>query len=114
YFVGGFLVYTDAMKTALLGVDQEMLRQHTAVSEQVACAMAAGARERTGATYALSITGEAGPESGTGAPPGVVFIALAGPDGVDARRFQFPGGDRDRVRRFATGAALDLLRRKIK
>jgi len=114
YFVGGFLSYTNAMKTALLGVDAELIAKHTAVSEEVAVAMAAGARERTGATYALSITGEAGPESATGSPPGVVFIALAGPDGVEPRRFQFPGGDRDRVRRFATGAALDLLRRKIK
>src|SRR5258706_1349383 len=112
YFLGGFLVYSDAMKTALLGVDQEMLRQHTAVSEQVACAMAVGARSRTGATYALSITGEAGPESATGASPGVVFIAFAGPDSVEARRFQFPSGDRNRVRMFAAGAAPDLLRPK--
>jgi PncC family amidohydrolase len=114
YFLGGFLTYTNAMKTALLGVDAELIAKHTAVSEEVALAMAAGAREGTGATFALAVTGEAGPESATGSPPGVVFIALAGPDGVEPRRFQFPGGDRDRVRRFATGAALDLLRRKIK
>jgi nicotinamide-nucleotide amidase len=114
YFVGGFLTYTNQMKTALVGVDPQLLRDQTAVSEEVARAMASGARERTGATFALSVTGEAGPESSTAATPGTVFIGFAGPEGVEARLFQFPAGDRNRVRIFAAGAALDYLRRKIK
>ena len=61
YFVGGFLTYTDGMKTDLLGVEPELIAQHTAVSKEVATAMAAGARARSGADYAIATTGEAGP-----------------------------------------------------
>ena len=67
YFAGGFLVYTEAMKISLLGVDPELLEEHSAVSDPVARAMADGARERTGATYGVSVTCLAGPE---GAPLG--------------------------------------------
>jgi nicotinamide-nucleotide amidase len=112
-FVGGFLTYTDAMKTRLLGVDAELIAAHTAVSEEVACAMAEGARARTGATYGLSVTGEAGPESATGAPVGTVIVGFAGPDGpAEARRVQMPG-DRSRVRMLGAQTALDFLRRRI-
>lgn len=114
YFVGGFLVYSDQMKTALLGVDAGLIERHTAVSEEVARAMAEGARARTGSTYAISITGEAGPESATGAPPGTVFIGFAGPERPsEVRKLQLPG-DRSRVRSLAAPAALDFLRRKIR
>ena len=113
YFVGGFLVYTDAMKTTLLGVDPALIASHTAVSEEVAVAMALGARERTGSTYALSVTGEAGPESATGQPIGTVFAGFAGPNSVtDVRRFNSPG-DRNRVRTLAAQYTLDFLRRKL-
>src|SRR5579862_1470032 len=74
YFVGGFVVYNDRMKTELLGVDPELIARHTAVSEEAARAMAEGARSRTLSTYAVSVTGEAGPDSATGAPPGTVFV----------------------------------------
>jgi PncC family amidohydrolase len=110
--LGGFLVYTNRMKTDLLGVDPALIEQHTAVSEPVAQAMAEGARSRTGATYAVSITGEAGPESSTGAVPGTVIIGFAGPTGSEARRVQL-GGDRNRIRTLAAQTALDSLRRKI-
>ena len=109
YFVGGFLTYTDRMKSELLGVAPELIAEHTAVSEPVAKAMADGARERTGADYALSITGYAGPD---GDKIGLVFIGLATPTNVEARRVQLPG-DRERVRLFATNTALDLLRREL-
>ena len=109
YFLGGFLAYSDAMKTKLLGVPAEMLAEHTAVSEPVAKAMAEGARQRTGSDYALSITGFAGPD---GAQVGLVFIGLATPRGAEARRVQFPG-DRERVRAFSTNIALDILRRNL-
>ena len=74
--------------------------------------MAEGARTRTGSTYAVSVTGEAGPESATGAPVGTVFIGFAGPDAAEARQLQFPG-DRTRVRTLAAQTALDFLRRRI-
>jgi nicotinamide-nucleotide amidase len=113
YFVGGFVTYTDGMKTDLLGVDAALISQHTAVSKEVAAAMAEGARARTGSTFAISITGEAGPESSTGAPVGTIFVGFAGPDGQpEALRFAMPG-DRPRIRGFATQAALDLLRRRL-
>ncbi len=109
YFLGGFLAYSDQMKMALLGVPEAMLAEHTAVSEPVACAMAEGARQRTGSEYALSITGYAGPD---GDKVGLVFVGLATPDGSQARRVQLPG-DRERVRAFSTNTALDLLRRNL-
>jgi nicotinamide-nucleotide amidase len=113
YFVGGFVTYTDRMKTDLLGVDPALIAQHTAVSKEVARAMAEGARARTSSTFAISITGEAGPESSTGAPVGTIFVGFAGPDAPpDALRFAMPG-DRPRIRGFATQAALDLLRRRL-
>jgi nicotinamide-nucleotide amidase len=110
YFRGGFLTYTDEMKCTQLGVPREVLKTQTAVSEPVAAAMADGARSRTGSTYALSLTGSAGPG---GEDDGHVWIGLAAPDGVEARELRFPAGDRDRVRIFATNTALNLLRRKL-
>ncbi len=109
YFLGGFLTYSDQMKTSLLGVPASMIAEHTAVSEPVAKAMAEGAKERTGSDYALSITGYAGPD---GEKVGLVFVGLATPNGTEARRVQLPG-DRERVRAFSTNTALDLLRRKL-
>jgi nicotinamide-nucleotide amidase len=109
YYVGGFLAYSNEMKSSLLGVSREMLAEHSAVSESVAKAMAEGAKARTGSTHALSITGYAGPE---GANVGLVFVGLATPDGVDVRRVQLPG-DRERIRQFSTNTALDVLRRKL-
>jgi nicotinamide-nucleotide amidase len=113
YFAGGLLTYTDRMKIVLLGVTAAMLEQHGAVSEAVAIAMARGARARTGATYALSVTGIAGPAGGTAETPvGTVYIGLASERGESARRFQFLG-DRGRIRGFAVHYALDMLRREL-
>ncbi len=113
YFAGGFLTYTDRMKTELLGVDPAVIEKHTAVSEPVAIAMAIAARDRAAASYALSVTGIAGPDGGTETTPaGTVFIGFAGPDAQEAKRFRFHG-DRERVRTFAVQNALELLRRKL-
>jgi nicotinamide-nucleotide amidase len=113
YFAGGFLLYSDHMKTELLGVDPTLLTEHTSVSDYAARAMAEGARARTGATYAISVTGEAGPKSSTGVPVGTIFVGFAGPTGPPhASKFAMPG-DRPRIRGFATQAALDLLRRRL-
>jgi nicotinamide-nucleotide amidase len=109
YFAGGFLTYTEEMKMKLLGVPEAMLAEHTAVSEQVAIAMAEGARRETGAEYALSVTGYAGPD---GDQVGLVFVGFAGPRGAEARRLQFVG-DRQRIRTLAVNTALDLLRRRL-
>ncbi len=113
YFVGGFLTYSGSMKTELLGVEASLLAQYTAVSEECAKAMAQGARLRTGSTYAVSVTGEAGPESSTGAPVGTVIIGIAGPDGESQAKRYLLFGDRNGIRARAAQWALDDLRRKL-
>jgi nicotinamide-nucleotide amidase len=113
YFVGGFLVYTDRMKTQLLGVTPELLAEHTAVSEECARAMAEGARIRTRSTFAVSVTGEAGPESQTGVPVGTVIIGYAAPGAEPQAKRYLLFGDRNGVRARAAQWALDELRRKL-
>jgi nicotinamide-nucleotide amidase len=113
YFLGGFLTYTDAMKIALLGVDPALIAQHTAVSEEVAIAMAKGAMQKTASNFALSVTGVAGPTGGSEANPvGTVFIGMAHAAGAEARRFRF-FGDRSRIRVMTVQTALDWLRKKL-
>jgi len=107
YFAGGFLTYTDEMKHRLLGVPRQTLETHTAVSQETALAMAAGARERTGATYGLSVTGFA-----DSSQAGLVYVGLATPNHVHARRLQL-SGDRHRVRCMTVVNALDWLRRTL-
>ena len=113
YVLGGFVTYTKRMKTELLGVPVELLEEFGAVSKETAEAMAIGARRRTGATYALSITGVAGPDmGGEKAPVGTAYVGLA--DASECRvvhRQLF--GDRTRIRQFASQMALDLLRRRV-
>lgn len=113
WFVGGLQVYQTDMKTRLLGLAPALVEQHGVVSEAVAKAMAIAARERTAATWALAVTGEAGPEPSPGGPaPGTVWIGIAGPGGASARQYRFPG-DRVRIRAFAVQSALNLLRLKL-
>ncbi|MFB3778915.1 MAG: competence/damage-inducible protein A [Bryobacteraceae bacterium] len=113
YFYGGFLVYTNRLKTSLAGVDPQAIEEHGAVSQVVAEAMARGTRERTGSTYALSVTGVAGPAGGTETKPaGTVIVGLAGPATCRSERFRFLG-DRARVRSLAAQYALDMLRRAL-
>jgi nicotinamide-nucleotide amidase len=113
YFAGGFITYTNAMKTELLGVEPDLLAQHGAVSKEVAEAMATGARRRTNADYAISITGAAGPDSGSdNIPVGTMWVGLADPAGVLALHRQYLG-DRQRIRTFVCQMAMDMLRRRI-
>lgn len=113
YFVGGFITYTNEMKMELLGVAPEILKEFGAVSKETAEAMAMGARRRTKATYALSVTGVAGPDSGgEKAPVGTMYVAIADDVGTHVAHRQFIG-DRTRVRVFVCQMALDLLRRRM-
>ncbi len=109
----GFVTYSNEAKARSLGVKEETLRAHGAVSGECAREMAEGARERTGATWALSVTGVAGPDGGSEEKPvGTVYIGLAGPDGTTAERFQFVG-DRSWNRTLSCQNALNLLRLKL-
>jgi len=116
YFLGGAVVYSDALKTTFADVPAELVATHGPVSEPVARALAEGIRARTGASLGVSITGIAGPTPGTGPdaekPIGLVYIALA--DGRDTRvkELHLPG-DRERVRWWATQHALELIRRSL-
>jgi nicotinamide-nucleotide amidase len=113
FFTASFVTYTDDQKHGLLDVPQEMLARYTAVSEPVAAAMAEGARAKTGSTYAVSVTGYAGPGGGTEETPvGTVIIGVASPDATYVRRLRY-GLDRARIRMLSTQTALDLLRRTV-
>jgi PncC family amidohydrolase len=104
------VTYANQAKQELLGVPVEMLREFGAVSEPVVRSMAEGARLRARSTYALSISGIAGPDGGTAAKPvGTVCIALASPGGTEARTFLFPG-DREFIRDRSAKMALTMLR----
>ena len=110
YFAGGVISYSNQAKMDLLDVPAGMLAQYGAVSEEVAGAIAEGARAALHADYALSITGVAGPDGGTPEKPvGLVYLGCAGPDGTSVRRGSFLG-DRDTVRMFSATGALHLLR----
>lgn len=113
FFLGGYVTYSEVQKTEILGVGRELFQKHSAVSEPVAAAMAEGARKRSGATYALSTTGYAGPSGGTEFDPvGTVYIGVAGPNKTQVIRARY-GGDRGRIRALATQSALDLLRKTL-
>lgn len=93
YFLGGVVAYSNEVKECALSVKHETLVAHGAVSEETVREMAAGARERLGADYAVATTGIAGPSGGTPEKPvGTVWIAVAGPDGVTTKHLKF--GDR--------------------
>jgi nicotinamide-nucleotide amidase len=113
-FLGGIVAYDNAVKTALLDVDEALLREHGAVSEEVALAMGRGACVRLGVDLAVATTGIAGPTGATeGKPVGLTYIAIAARDGSSSlRRLTLPGS-RDDVRRRAVIAALNLLWRYL-
>jgi nicotinamide-nucleotide amidase len=113
YFLGGAVVYSNELKTAFADVPSALIEKHGAVSREVAIALAEGIRKRCGATFGVGITGVAGPTGGTAEKPvGLVFHALASEQGTEVIERKFPG-DRERVRRFASQNALDMVRRKV-
>src|SRR5207253_7040661 len=106
--VGGVIAYADALKQALLDVKAETLAEHGAVSEPTALEMADGARARTGATWAIAVTGIAGPDGGTAEKPvGTVFIAATAAAAREVRRLFWPA-ERELVRQLSAHAALHL------
>jgi nicotinamide-nucleotide amidase len=112
YFLGSAVVYTASAKQAVLGVRGETLEGPGPVSEACALEMAAGARRVFGSGVAVALTGAAGPEPHGGAAPGTVWVALDAGDVRHARGFE-ASGERDRIRRWAEQAGLDLVRRYL-
>jgi nicotinamide-nucleotide amidase len=113
YFMEGVVTYSNEAKTRLLGVPADMIKEHGAVSAEVAEEMAEGVKARAETDFGLAVTGIAGPGGGTEEKPvGLVFIALADDAHTEHRRLLIPG-DRHLIRTRASQAALDLLRRRL-
>ena len=109
WFERGFVTYSNAAKTELLGVDAALIAAEGAVSEAVARAMAQGALRHSQAQVALAVTGVAGPGGGSADKPvGTVWLAWATPSGTMATRCLFPG-NRAAVRRASVRYALEQL-----
>ena len=113
WFEAGYITYSNTQKTAQLGVPAELFHRVGAVSQEVVEAMALGAAQRSGARFAVAVSGIAGPDGGSAEKPvGTVWLAWADGDRVIAERRQF-AGDRDEVRRQTVKAALEGLIRLV-
>ncbi|NJB86814.1 nicotinamide-nucleotide amidase [Lewinella marina] len=113
HFLGGIIAYSNDVKMGALGVPEETLDKYGAVSEETVTAMAEGARERLGATYALATSGIAGPGGGTQEKPvGTIWIALATPNGTRTKLLR-NGKDRARNITYTCHHALNLLRLEL-
>ena len=113
WLLEGLVTYANAAKVRLLGVSEADLAEHGAVSEVVARQMAAGVRERAGATWGIGVTGIAGPGGGSpDKPVGTVHVVVDGPGGATHRMLRLPG-DRGRIQDLSVAAALELLRRRL-
>jgi nicotinamide-nucleotide amidase len=115
-FKGGVVSYTNEVKHNVLGVSQELLDRQGAVCADVAKEMAQGARRALGCDLVLSATGVAGPDSDDrGNPVGLVYVALAGPEGCWVRELNLSGPKdrRDRVRTMAASHGFDMVRRYL-
>ena len=113
-FVGGAVVYSDALKTLFAGVPPSVIEANGAVSKEVAGALAEGIRYKTSATFGLGVTGIAGPGGGTEEKPvGLVYVAVSDGKQTDVVERRF-GGDREHIRAWTSQLALDLVRRRLK
>lgn len=113
YYVGGFVTYSDELKTDLVAVPREVLAAHGAVSAQTAVAMAIGGRTRTGADVAAAVTGIAGPDGGTAQKPvGLTYVAVADASGTEVRRHLWTG-ERTDNKRASAEALLELVLGRI-
>jgi len=112
-FLGGAVVYSNQLKISFANVAPDLISQHGAVSEEVAKALAAGIRQRTGATIGLGVTGVAGPTGGTESKPvGRIYIAVSDAQKTDVLEHTFRGS-RERIRQWASTQALDFIRRRL-
>ena len=113
YFDEAFVTYSNEAKTSVLEVPALLFESVGAVSEEVARAMAVGARARTGADLAVAATGIAGPSGASETKPvGLVYIGLASSHGLRVEKYQFPG-TRRQVKRWTSQAALNLVRLEL-
>lgn len=109
---GGLVVYATELKATLAGVPDDLLSERGPVDPDVAAALAEGGRQRCGADWGLATTGVAGPEPQDGKPVGLVYVAVAGPNGGEVRQLDL-GSGRDHVRAGAVVEALRLLSERL-
>ncbi|QIK76241.1 CinA family protein [Nocardioides piscis] len=107
-FLGGVVAYETRVKVSVLGVDAAVVEEHGVVSAECAAQMATRVRTLFGATYGLATTGVAGPTSQEGHPPGHVWVACAGPEGVTTALLEL-AGDRAAVQARSCRGALTML-----
>ncbi|WP_448584101.1 CinA family protein [Thermocrinis sp.] len=112
YFVGGFVVYSNELKTKLLSVEKELLERYGAVSEEVCRAMCIGALEETDADIAVAITGVAGPSASERKPAGLTYISLGTDKEIYIEKHMLKYS-RNENRFLATQLALNLVRRYL-
>lgn len=113
YFKGSIVCYATEAKVNLLGVPQELIDQHSVVSEEVAIAMANGVKNKLGTDFSIATTGNAGPAKGdSDAEVGTVYIGIATPKGTFAQKFVM-GKHRDRVVKKSVNKAFELLYKEI-
>ncbi len=111
-FLMGVVAYNNQAKTKQLAVPAKTIREYGAVSEEVALAMASGIRKAASADIGIAVTGIAGPTGGSCEKPiGLVYVAISGPDGEYARKFNFKGS-RSGIKEKAAVAALEMIRGK--
>jgi nicotinamide-nucleotide amidase len=114
YYLGSVTSYANSVKAGILGVPEEIILRHGAVSEECVRAMAEGVRKITGSDFSVATSGIAGPGGGSGEKPvGLVWIAVSSKMGTEAVRMVFKGDRKRNIDRFAANA-LNLLRAKIK
>lgn len=112
-FAGGLITYSDSLKTALAGVETDILQHFGAISQECAIQMAKGTLVRTQADVAVALTGCAGPDTDSrNTPVGLAYIAIAFKDGVSCQSFQFTGS-RQRIRTLACSNALSFVRTHV-
>ncbi|MYR39776.1 nicotinamide-nucleotide amidohydrolase family protein [Streptomyces sp. SID4944] len=108
-FRGSLTAYATALKGEILGVDATLLAERGAVDPEVARQMAAGVRRALGADWGIATTGVAGPEPQDGQPVGTVYVAVAGPSGVEKVSALRLNGSRADIRRESVRSVLELL-----
>ncbi len=115
YFIEGVVTYANEAKTRLLGVPAQLIAEHGAVSKQVAAAMAIGCRAKSGADFALSTTGIAGPAGGTlEKPVGLVYVGFADAHGCRVEELRLdPTLSRDDIRQRAAEGTLRMLETRL-
>lgn len=111
-FPGGFVTYSAAIKSKLLGIDPGLLESYGTVSQECAEAMAVYARKQAETDYAVAFTGVAGPDELEGQPKGTVWIALASDKGVSSQLYHF-NRDRAYIRYSAVMAGLNQIRKEL-